>query len=186
MVDVRIEGADQLGALSRRLKQAGRKDLQKELGKAVRSGAKPAVAATKAAILTVPVRGTRGGGAAARQFHHFERSKAKGEEKRRAKARRQSGLRKTISGAIRLRVKTGAKTAAVRIEVDGSKLPVDQRTLPRHLDNPKGWRHPTFGRDPWVVQKGRPWFQVTIRRHLPAVRANVLKAMDDIAKKIEG
>jgi hypothetical protein len=186
VVDVRIEGANQLGALSRRLKQAGRRDLQKELGKAVRGGAKPAVVATKQAILAVPVRGTRGGGARAREEHHAGRSKAGTEEKRRAKAQRQSGLRRTISGAIRLRVKTGSKTASVRIEVDGAKLPADQRSLPRHLDDPKGWRKPTFGHDPWTRQYGKPWFESTIRRYLPKIRADVLKALDDIAKKVEG
>ncbi|MEU8270826.1 hypothetical protein AB0B89_27170 [Sphaerisporangium sp. NPDC049002] len=184
MVDVRIAGADQLYELNKRLKGADRK-LTSKLRKAVRDGAKPAVVATKAAVKAIPVTGSRGGGGSARQFHHFERSKAKDENKRRAKARRQSGLRTTIAAAIKLDIKTGSKTAAVRIVVDESKLPPDQRTLPRHLDDPKGWRHPTFGRDPWVAQKGRPWFETTIRKHLGTVRTSILRAMDELAKEIE-
>lgn len=184
MVDVRITGADQLYELNKRLKEADKK-LVTKLRKAIRTGAKPAVVATKAAVKTIPVTGSHGGGGKAREGHHFDRSKAKSEEKRRAKARRASGLRTTIAGAIKLSVKTGARTAAVRIEVDESKLPPDQRSLPRHLDNPKGWRHPTFGRDPWVAQKGSPWFETTIRKNLTTVQTAILQAMDELAKEIE-
>lgn len=188
MVDVRITGAEQLGGLAKRLKQAGDqgKGLNKELRKAIRDGAKPAVAATKAAVKTIPVTGTRGGGRKAREEHAVGRSKAGTEEKRRAKAQRGSGLRQTIAAAVRLKVATGSRNPRVRIEVDSARLPPDQRTLPSHLDNPKGWRKPTFGHDPWTKQYGKPWFKVTIRRYLPAVRAHIVRAMDDIAKKAEG
>ncbi|MER7063957.1 hypothetical protein, partial [Streptomyces albidoflavus] len=68
MVDVRVEGAHQLGDLAKRLKAAGDggKKLRKELLKAVRAGAKPALADTRAAVKTIPVTGTRGGGRARR------------------------------------------------------------------------------------------------------------------------
>jgi hypothetical protein len=184
MVSVEIRGADQLYELNRRLKAADKK-LAADLRRAVRAGAQPAVAATKAAVKAIPVTGVRGGGGAAREEHAVSRSKASTEEKRRAKARRGSGLRATIASAIKLEIKTGAKTAAVRIVVDEKKLPPDQRTLPRHLDDPKGWRHPVFGRSPWVTQKGRPWFETTIRTFAPEVRRSILAAMDDMAKDLD-
>lgn len=186
-MDVRVQGADQLASLAKRLKNAGDggKQLRKELLKAVRAGAKPALADTRRAVKVIPVTGTRGGGGKAREEHAFGRSKGD-EAKRRARAQRGSGLRDSVAKSLRLVVKTGSRTALVRIEVDSSKMPPDQRTLPRHLDSPKGWRHPTFGRDPWTQQYGRPWFRVTIQRHLPAVRAHITKAMDDIAQKVEG
>jgi hypothetical protein len=183
-VDIRITGADQLARLSKELKTVDKK-LPTKLRKAIRDGSKPAVAATKQAILALPVKGTRGGGGTSRAFHHFERSKAKDEDRRRLQAQRRSGLRKTIAGAIKLQIKTGSKTAAVRIVVDETQLPADQRTLPRHLDSAKGWRKPTFGHDPWTLQRGGPWFESTIRRHVVPVRAAILKAMDDLANEIE-
>lgn len=207
MVDVRITGAEQLGELSKRIKDAGNdgKKLRKDLLKAVREGAKPALADTRAAVKAVPVTATksRGGGRKKRENQQFKKTFgaiidraaddelgsdeliAK-EDRARARAQKGSGLRDTIARSLRLVVKTGSRSAMVRIEVDASKLPEDQRTLPRHLDSVKGWRHPTFGHDPWTRQIGKPWFAVTIKKHLPAVRANVLKAMDDIAKKVEG
>ncbi|UBU10036.1 hypothetical protein [Nonomuraea gerenzanensis] len=187
MVEVRITGADQLAKLAKRLKAAGDdgKKLRKELLKAIRAGAKPALADTRRAVRTIPVTGSRGGGRKAREEHQFERSRGD-EDRRRARARKGAGLRDSVARSLRLVVKTGSKTPLVRIEVDASKMPPDQRTLPKHLDAVKGWRHPTFGRDPWVHQQGRPWFRVTIKRHAPAVRARILKAMDDIADKIEG
>ena len=186
--EVRITGAEQLATLSKRLKGAGLvgKQLRKELLKAVRAGAKPALADTRAAVKAIPVTGARGGGRKQREAHHFDRSKAGAEDKRRAKAQRASGLRDSVARSLRLVVKTGSKSTLVRIESDASKMPAGQETLPRHLDSVRGWRHPTYGHKPWVSQKGRPWFEVTIRKHAPAVQAHIVKAMDDIANKIEG
>ncbi|MFD9943196.1 hypothetical protein ACFWYW_14615 [Nonomuraea sp. NPDC059023] len=187
-MDVRITGAEQLSRLSQRLKDAGRKDLNKELNKAIRTAAKPAVADTKRAINTLPVRGARGGGGRQRERHHYDRSRAKDEDKRKLRAQRSSGLRATVASAVRLKIRTGrtSRGTRVRIEVDSGRLPADQRNLPRHLDNPKGWRHPVFGNDEvWVAQFGRPWFASTIRRHLPTVRAAVQTALNTIATKIE-
>ncbi|MEV4173979.1 hypothetical protein [Nonomuraea sp. NPDC049709] len=185
-MDIRITGADQLGQLAKRLKDAGPegKKLRKELLKAVRAGAKPALADTRKAVKNIPVTGSHGGGTRKREEHHFDRSKGE-EDRRRARAKRAAGLRDSIARSLRLVVKTGSRTPLVRIEVDGSKLPEDQRTLPRHLNSAKGWRHPTFGEKPWVHQRGQPWFEVTIRKHALAVRTQILKAMDDIASKIE-
>ncbi|MGW0805947.1 hypothetical protein [Nonomuraea sp. NPDC002799] len=203
-MDVRITGAEQLGGLAKRLKDAGPegKKLRKELLKAIRTGAKPALADTRRAVRSIPVTGARGGGRKRREQEAFSRAFdpihdrasedemasdefADKETRAKNRARKGAGLRDTVARSLRLTVKTGSKSARVRIEVDSSKMPEDQRTLPKHLDNPKGWRHPTFGNEPWVTQKGQPWFEVTIRKHLPAVRAHVLKAMDDIAKKVE-
>lgn len=187
--DLRITGADQLSRLARRFKDAGPrgKALQKELRKGIRTGAKPALVATRTAIKTIPVVGEKkSGGHKAREEHAFGRSRAKDEEKRRARAQRTSGLRQTIAAAVQLRVVIGSRSPRVRIFVDEKRLPEDQRTLPRHLDSKSGWRHPTFGKSPWVKQYGKPWFASTIRQHLQEVQASILKAMDDIADKIEG
>lgn len=183
MADIRITGADQLYELNKRLKSADKK-LVGKLRKAVRDGVKPAVTATKAAITTLPVTGSKGGGGKARAAQHLTRSK-KQDEKAQARAAKKSGLRRTISAAIKVKVATGSKTASVKVIVDESQLPPDQRSLPRHLDSATGWRHPTFGHDPWVAQKGRPWFETTLRKHADVVRASVIAAMDDMARELD-
>lgn len=187
--DVTITGAEQLRRLAVRFKDAGPrgKELQKELRKGIRTGAKPALVATRTAVRTIPVVGVKkSGGHQAREEHHFGRSRAKDEEKRRARARKTSGLRQTIAGAVQLKVVIGSRAPRVRIFVDDKRLPEDQRTLPKHLDSKTGWRHPTFGKSPWVKQYGQPWFETTIRKHLDEVQTSILKAMDDVADKIEG
>lgn len=50
MTEIRIRGAEEFAALSRRLKQGGHKDLRKELFKGINSAAKPARAAVKKAM----------------------------------------------------------------------------------------------------------------------------------------
>jgi hypothetical protein len=75
----------------------------------------------------------------------------------------------------------------VRIVVASSRLPADQQSLPRHLDSPKGWRHPVFGnKNNWVHQQGKPYFATTIKRHAPAFRRAVISAMETIRSRIEG
>jgi len=184
-VEITVAGAHQLRDLAKALKAAGRNDLHKELRKAIRKGARPAMQATKTAVRTIPVTGSHGGGAKQRIGFHEGRSKIADEAKRRAKAERKAGLRSTIAAAISLKVKTISRRAAVRIEVDEKKLPPDQRALPWALDSSRGWRHPTFGHKPQVHQKGQPWFATTISKFAPQIRADVIKAMNDIANKIE-
>lgn len=204
MVEVRITGADQLAKLAKRLKDAGNdgKALRKELLKGIRDGARPALADTRKAVKSIPVTGSRGGGRRQRERRKLDQSLdriykriddqdfeelVEAEEKAKARAKRGTGLRDSVARSLRLVTKTGSRLPRVRIEVDASKMPEDQRTLPRHLDSAKGWRHPRFGdREHWYHQQGKPWFSVTIERHAPAVRASILKAMDDIAKKVEG
>lgn len=186
--DLKITGAEQLRRLAIRFKDAGPrgKELQKELRKAIRTGAKPALVATRSAVKTIPVVGVKkSGGHKAREEHTFERSKAKDETKRRARAQRVSGLRQTVASAVQLKVAIGSRSPRVRIFVDEKRMPEDQRTLPRHLDSKTGWRHPTFGKSPWVKQYGKPWFEVTIKDHLKEVQTSIIKSMKDIANKIE-
>ncbi|MEV3980804.1 hypothetical protein [Nonomuraea sp. NPDC049758] len=201
-LDVKVTGAEELGALAKRLKTAGSgKALRKELLKAIRTGAKPALADTRRAVRAIPVTGSRGGGRRQRERDRADKaldqvykriddmdwdSFVEAEQKAKDRAKKNTGLRDTVARSLRLTVKTGSKSARVRIEVDSAKIPEGMRTLPRHLDSEKGWRHPLFGdREHWYSQRGRPWFASTIRRHLPALREHILKAMDDIAAKIE-
>lgn len=184
-MDVRVAGADQMRKLARDLKKVDKK-LATKLRKSIRDAARPAVADAKTAITNLPVTGSRGGGGTARTEKHLERVKDPTSDKARIRAQRRSGLRRTIAASIKVDIRDGGKRAGVRIIVDASKLPTDQKTLPRRLNSKKGWRHPLFGnRDRWYTQRGRPWFEVSIQRHARRVRKTILAAMDELAKELD-
>ncbi len=167
--------------LAKDLRKVGAKDLRKQLRKKIADAGKPVLSDVQAAVRDMPVT-SRGGGRKQRRRYNVVRATTA-----RAKAaaeRRGSGLRATIASATKLQI----TARGVRFVVQSSKLPVDQRTLPRHLDNPKGWRHPTFGRrgeGDWVAQRGRPYFAVTIRKKAPAFRRAIVVAMEEIRRELD-
>lgn len=169
-----VSGAADLKALGARLKEAGDKNLTKELRRGLRKAAKPAVADVQQAARDIPVRGARGGGKKARRvFHKGKRTPKTG-----------FGLRATIARATRAEVKTSG-AARVTIRTYARYLPQDQRRLPRLLDREKGWRHPVFGDlENWVDQYGSPWFGATLKKHGPTVRKEAFAAMKRVAEQI--
>jgi len=55
---------------------------------------------------------------------------------------------------------------------------------PKRIDRGRV-RHPTFGRGPWVLQDVKPgWFSRPMKEGAPAVRKELVQAMDDVARKI--
>lgn len=167
--------------LSKRLRTAGArgKGLRANLRKQIVEAGRPAVEDVKQAVLAIPIT-SHGGGTAQRRGYNVGRASTARAKK--SAGRRGSGLRQTIASATRMQI----TAKGIRIVVNSSRLPENQRTLPRKLDSAKGWRHPTFGKSPWVNQKGKPYFGVTIKKHAPSVRRGVLKAMDDTRREIEG
>lgn len=167
--------------LAKALRKAGKKDLRSKLRKKIVEAGRPVVDEVRAAVRDVQVT-SRGGGRKQRRNYNVGRATTA-----RAKAsagRRGSGLRDSIASATRLQI----TAKGVRFSVNSARLPADQRHLPRHLDNPKGWRHPTFGRrgeGDWVGQQGRPYFAVTIKKRAPAFRRAILNAMEEIRRDLE-
>lgn len=185
VAEVRVAGAEQMRQLARDLKRVDKK-LAAKLRKSIRDAARPAVADAKSAVTSLPVTGSRGGGTKKRADQHLQRAKDPASEKAQARARARAGLRRSIAAAIKTDIRDGGRKAGVRIVVDGSKLPADQRTLPRRMNTKKGWRHPLFGnRERWYGQKGKPWFEPSIRRHVTRVRKTILAAMDEIAAELD-
>jgi hypothetical protein len=195
-VKLSVTGQAELKALSARLKDAGEKGLRKELRRAIKTATGPALRDVQEAARTIPVRGARGGGKAARRQHYTAKRKAKGGH----------GLRATIARATRADIKASGQ-ARVTIRTYARYLPADQRKLPRYLDREKGWRHPVFAQrdwvstkkgkgsrgergsdhgagETWVAQYGQPWFAVTLIKHGPKVRKEILIAMKTTADKI--
>jgi hypothetical protein len=164
--------------LAKELRKAGKTDLRKQLRKQIADAGRPVLDDVKAAVRDMPVTSRGGGGAQRRRFNV---ARASTERAKASAARRGAGLRSTIASATKLQI----TAKGVRFVVQSSKLPADQRTLPRHLDSEKGWRHPVFGdRDVWVTQKGRPYFGSTIKRKAPAFRKAIVDAMEKIRQQL--
>lgn len=92
---------------------------------------------------------------------------------------RSRGLRAGIASGIKVTLSTSRSKSGVAIQATTSKVPDGQRKLVRAYNKPGGWRHPTFGHEPWQQQKGRPFFEAPIEANAEKVEAAVLEAMND-------
>lgn len=176
LIEVSVQGADQLADVARRLRTAGRGDLRRELLKEIRQQTAPVVADLKAAVMRIDSRATPDRrGARSRAAHRGGRGSASSH-----------GLRRTIASAIVVKITTSGFSTGVRIRVNPKKLPADQRSLPKALNRPDGWRHPVFGnRNSWVTQTGKPYWNETIQPHLPTVRRGVTQTLERFARRLE-
>lgn len=165
--------------LAKDLRKAGKTDLRKQLRTKIAEAGRPVLDDVKSAVRELPVT-SRGGGGKQRLTYNVGRATT--ERAKASAGRRVAGLRATIARATKLQI----TAKGVRFVVQASQLPEDQRSLPRHLDSAKGWRHPVFGdRDVWVAQKGRPYFAATIRKKAPAFRRAIVDAMEKIRQQLE-
>ncbi|MDF2968361.1 MAG: hypothetical protein K0Q93_2139 [Nocardioidaceae bacterium] len=183
----RIAGTEDFTRLARDLKAAGTtgKGLRRELGKALRKGTAPLVDEARRNVQGLEVRGVRGGASA----RAARAARALGKRKRvtdkaRMRAHRGSGLRATVARSVSATVDTGGATARLRVRAAQAKMPPDQRKLPRYL-NRGSWRHPVFGRDPWVEQTAPPaWFDDAGARKGPQVRDNAVQVVGEYLGKL--
>ena len=88
---------------------------------------------------------------------------------------------KVAKSKFRTRVRAGGRNPGVRITATG---------LDARLDTKGRLRHPTFGRrgrGDWFEEKVKPgWFTDAMERGAPQVRKEMLAAMDEVARKLEG
>lgn len=163
-VDVRLSGGRAVSGLSQRLRRAGNVELQATLRARIRDAASPVAQALRRAAMSLP-------------------------ESSPARRRDGTSLRRAIANAI-----TVQETATgVRIYVDRNRMPADARGLGAAIENPRGWRHPVFGRPEmsrsqwtWVQQSGHPWFGPTVRLHDQEFQKALADAVDDIRRQIGG
>jgi hypothetical protein len=182
-----------------KMRTAANKEIRTELNKAIRLTAVPIVAELKAAVMSIDSHvtgnGTSGPGRdSSGRFISTRRliSSGGGEAARaqhagsgKSQANRNHGLRATIARAIQVKITYAGNRVGVRLRVDGTKLAPDQRTLPMALDKPK-FRHPVFGQDVWVDQTGKArWWQDTVYKHAPEIRAEMIAAMDRAFKSMK-
>jgi hypothetical protein len=167
----KITGAQQLEDLQKRLKVAGDKELGKSMRKHLTAATKPVVKDVRAAVLATPSKGASGGGRSARDT---------------GKRKNGGGLRAAIARGVRSKITTSGKNTSVSVKVDASKLPADQRELPKYMEGLKPWRHPLFGdTEHWYPQASHPFFFKTVRAHEHQVQDEVKQVLTDVAKQIE-
>lgn len=185
-VQVKVVGTEQFRKLARDLKQAGDGRLTRDMGKAMKRAAEPAMDDMRSTVrgLTTLGGGGRGGASArAARAAHFLR-KRKRTAKALAKARASSGLRAAAANTVSASVTTGGRSAGVRIRSRSSLMPPDQRKLPMYM-NRGSWWHPVFGGDQWVTQAVQPgWFDRPARKHGPRVREAAFRVVIDTVNKL--
>lgn len=184
---VEIRGTEDFRRAAAKLKAAGNGKLTREMGKKMKVAAKPAVDDAQRSVRGLNSAGVRGGGG--QQRREFALSKTrKVTERGRKRAFEGRGLRASIARAVQTQVRSGKRTAGVRIRVNKSRLPASQRSLPGHMNRGK-WRHPVFGNTSrWVGQTTTPpgWFDRPMRKHGPKVRNGAVKAVKEITREIAG
>lgn len=157
-----------LAELSRDLRRAGRKDLQREALKRMRAKVQPIVPQIQQAA-----RATPGGTGDLRS--------------RKARADRPRRLRDAVARGVQVKASFSGKYAGVRLRVDPRHFPDGQKNLPKYMEGviPR-WRSPSWGHDPWKTQRPHPYFFSTIRPHLPAVQAELLKVFNEVSDELKG
>lgn len=179
-----VKGGEDFGHLARKLKDAGDKLGRQQLTAKVKEFTKPAVEDVRSTIRSMPVRGAKGGGAARRRAYA---SAGKSLAAQRRIGRRSHSLRATISKAVTVKQTTSVRAAGVRVRVNSSALPPDQKKLPKLLARPNGWRHPVMGnRHAWVSQFGLPdYFNKTLNKHAPEIRQRLVSYVQTVLRRVQ-
>ena len=139
-------------------KHGDKKAIRKELSKGLREAVKPMVPKARSRVLA------QSGGAAS------------------------TGLRKDMARSVQVKVDLGMRSdrIGVRIRLDGKKLRGRPSSLVTAYEGSKPWRHPVFGSGVWVAQESRGFLTETVNRDKAKVTRDVLAAMVDIGKRIDG
>lgn len=159
-VELRPPGRDLTQVLARLAD--GPANIRKTLNREIKTATKPVEDAMKAAILGIESRGVRGGGGRQREAAGTTAS---------GRLPTTTGLRAVTAKALQTKITYRGTGAGVRIRVDTSKMPDNQRSMPAKMNEGRV-RHPIMGRrnGPWVDQTFSPagWFDRSARRHGPA------------------
>lgn len=158
-LDLKVRGADKLAKVGKALREAGDKELKKELTRGMRAAAKPMVAeAKRAAKDKLP----RHGGLNARV------------------ARSRMTVQVRTSGR-RLGVRIAANGPK---EAGGRSLNI--RALNRGEFKHPVWARGPRDKWVWAEQSIEPgWFDDTLTRQRPRVQGELIKAIDAVARRVE-
>ncbi len=179
-----MSGGEAFKQLGRKFRAAGKDgaEIRKALTKTIQGHLNTIISEQKAAALGMDFKGAQGRGTLRRSAFHQSAS-LRGKKVRARKGG--YGLRAAVAQGIKGKVSYTGRKLGARITVDTSHLPPSQRTLPKHLDNPRGWRHPVWGnRSVWVRQVGEPYFSEPIERHIAKVRRDIRADVDDMLRRL--
>lgn len=167
---VQIAGTGQLLELSRRLRAASGAPVQRNLARRIRRAAEPLHSDLQSTLRGLPIR-----------------SAGRATGKRGGPSPTTRPLRATLTQAIRISVRTSSAPGA-RVWVDKGRLPPDLKNMAQTLNDPSGRvRHPVFGnRRRWANQYVTPpmWWDKTVTRHTPRMRAEVARVVDDVRRQL--
>lgn len=189
--DVRIDASD-FAALSRALKSYGMDVVRKEMSKELRAVARPIVDDMRSAVKGIDSAGSSGASTAQRAATTLRSRYRRGGLTARSVERTvgRSGLRESVARSLRIAVRDSGRRVGVYITTEGTRLPSDQRTMPRRLNTGR-WRHPVFGdRNTWVTQSITPpgWFMKAADAHrsraLRQAEAVIEQYRDNLAARI--
>lgn len=158
----------ELTRLVRDTRQAGRRDLLKDVSAGIRAELRPVVGEIRQVVRAQP-------------------SHAGVKRSRRSVQERPRGLRDAVARGVQMKVNLSGRQIGVRLRVDPRHFPDGQKDLPQLLEGTRPrWRSPNWGRDEWKTQHPHPYFFDTIRPHVPRVQAAVLREFDQLARELAG
>jgi exonuclease VII large subunit len=159
--------ARELATLRKKLKEAS-KELTRDMNRALKLAAKPALTAGKQAARDLPSRSVG------------QRRDSQGRFAKDARPR----LRAEIARAMRTKISTQRGETTLRVVVP--KRPLGDRGRLPQLMNRGTWRHPVYGnRDVWVDQRSRAgWFDEAMRSVTPQVKKDVEWTLELFEKRV--
>lgn len=94
-----------------------------------------------------------------------------------ARKGKHTGLRGRLAKGVGLQVGVGGNA---RMRITTSMREPDEAALPRGEDSgARGWRHPVYGHDNWVHQRGGSWFRETIADDRDLIESKLAEVLDD-------
>lgn len=110
----------------------------------------------------------------------------KAEAEARATLPTRGGLADLVANNLSVRSRLSGASASVKVRRK-VRTPTDRTMV--SIDASGTWRHPVFGdRETWAEQSAagaEGWFTKTIDSEAPQFRVQILRAMSDVAKKLE-
>ncbi|MET9506922.1 hypothetical protein ABZX62_00290 [Streptomyces flavidovirens] len=167
---VQITGTGQLIELNRRLRAAGGAPLRQNMQRRIRRAAEPLRADLQDTVRTLSMR-----------------SQGRAAGKRGGPSPTTRPFRASIAAAIRISVRTSSNPGA-RVFLDKGLLPRDIPVGAVKQMNDGRLRHPVFdNRSRWTNQYTPSlWWDKTVRRHEPRMRAEVARVVDDVRRQLGG
>lgn len=181
---IKVQGQENLRRAATRIREAGRTDLRREMVREMKAAGEEILVDQRAEVRGLAVSGQPFYRSGMRQVRGADGAVRQVPVRRRPNTR-STGLRDQVARSLTLEVKT-AGSPRVTFVAKRERMPAGKESLPRHLDNPKGWRHPVFGnREMWVAQKGGSWFWPPIKRKIRVFRQRIDQAVTTVVDIIE-